>query len=101
MQSFLHHASKNKLINPTLKKYFEQVDMMTPPNSNIVFRLDINGLRAYAVLMVLFFHFKIPGFNAGFLGVDIFFVISGFLMTAIICSSLEKRRVGKECRIRW
>ena len=64
--------------------------MMTPRNSNIGFRLDINGLRAYAVLMVLFFHFKVPGFNAGFLGVDIFFVISGFLMTAIICSSLEK-----------
>jgi hypothetical protein len=82
MQSFLHHASKNKLINPTLKKYFEQVDMMTPPNSNIGFRLDINGLRAYAVLMVLFFHFKVPGFNAGFLGVDIFFVISGGLTDA-------------------
>ena len=63
---------------------------MASPNSNIAFRSDINGLRAYAVLLVLFFHFRIPGFNAGFFGVDIFFVISGFLMTAIICSSLEK-----------
>jgi len=35
--------------------------MMTPPNSNIGFRLDINGLRAYAVLMVLFFTSKFQG----------------------------------------
>lgn len=54
------------------------------------FRTDINGLRAYAVIAVLLFHFQIPGFSAGFLGVDIFFVISGFLMTAIIVKGLER-----------
>ncbi|AZV95507.1 O-antigen acetylase [Bordetella sp. J329] len=48
------------------------------------FRNDINGLRCVAVLLVLFFHFLIPGFGAGFLGVDIFFVISGYLMTGIL-----------------
>lgn len=54
------------------------------------FRTDINGLRAWAVIVVLFFHFKIPGFSAGFIGVDIFFVISGFLMTGIILRGLEQ-----------
>lgn len=56
------------------------------------FRADINGLRGYAVLAVVLFHFDIPGFSGGFVGVDIFFVISGFLMTSIIVSRLEQQR---------
>lgn len=54
------------------------------------FRYDINGLRAYAVILVVLFHFGIIGFAAGFIGVDIFFVISGFLMTSIVIKSLDK-----------
>ena len=49
----------------------------------------IDGLRALAVLAVLFFHFGTPGFAAGYLGVDIFFVISGFLISRLILKDLE------------
>ncbi|SMY17490.1 acyltransferase family protein [Photobacterium aquimaris] len=58
------------------------------------FRNDINGLRAVAVIAVVLFHFnpvwiRIPG---GFAGVDVFFVISGFLMTSIIFRGLANNR---------
>ena len=54
------------------------------------FRADINGLRAAAVALVVLYHFHTRGFEGGFVGVDIFFVISGFLMTGIIFNKLEK-----------
>lgn len=62
---------------------------MKPLSTPISYRHDINGLRAWAVIAVLLFHFKVPGVSAGFIGVDVFFVISGFLMTAIIIKGLE------------
>src|SRR5690606_5663732 len=61
---------------------------MEPPVSS-AFRTDINGLRAWAVLLVVLFHFQIPGFSAGFLGVDVFFVISGYLMASILFAGLS------------
>lgn len=57
--------------------------------SAVNFRKDINGLRAWAVMVVVLFHFGVPGFAGGFVGVDIFFVISGFLMTNILIKKLE------------
>ena len=53
------------------------------------FRADINGLRAVAILLVVLFHFSVPGFSAGFIGVDVFFVISGFLITQILLAGEE------------
>lgn len=53
------------------------------------FLKEINGLRAWAVTLVVLYHFGVPGFSGGFVGVDIFFVISGFLMTKIIGRGLE------------
>lgn len=58
--------------------------------SPVAFRQDINGLRAWAVIAVLLFHFSLIGLPGGFVGVDIFFVISGFLMTQIIVVGHEK-----------
>lgn len=58
----------------------------------MTFRHDINGLRAIAVIAVVLYHFGVSGFNGGFAGVDIFFVISGYLMTRIILSKIEQNR---------
>ncbi len=54
------------------------------------YRRDIDGLRALAILPVLLFHFDIPGFSGGFVGVDIFFVISGFLIGGILWAELQE-----------
>ena len=53
------------------------------------FRYDINGLRALSVVIVVLFHFFPDLLPGGFVGVDIFFVISGFLMTSIVTSRLR------------
>lgn len=55
------------------------------------FRQDINLLRGVAILSVVLYHFAPALLPGGFVGVDIFFVISGFLMTKIISTGLEKR----------
>ncbi len=48
------------------------------------FRPDVEGLRAVAVLLVVLFHSDVPGFSGGFVGVDVFFVISGFVITGVL-----------------
>src|SRR5215213_6077743 len=56
------------------------------------FRLDINALRALSVIAVVGFHFQIPGFAGGFVGVDVFLVITGYLMTAKVLNELKLDR---------
>lgn len=58
----------------------------------VKYRPDIDGLRALAVFPVIFFHAGHPWFTGGFLGVDVFFVISGFLITSFIVTSLQDGR---------
>lgn len=52
------------------------------------YRLEIDGLRALAVLPVIFFHAGFDMFRGGYIGVDVFFVISGYLITSIIINQL-------------
>ncbi|BEH72986.1 hypothetical protein GBS0709_21030 [Edwardsiella tarda] len=56
------------------------------------YRRDIDGLRALAIILVMIFHGGLGLFPSGFIGVDIFFVISGFLITSIIKGDIEKGR---------
>jgi peptidoglycan/LPS O-acetylase OafA/YrhL len=55
------------------------------------YRKEIDGLRALAVVPVLMFHAGIRGFGGGYVGVDIFFVISGYLITGLILNELDAR----------
>ena len=56
------------------------------------YRSEVDGLRAVAVIPVLLFHAGVPGFEGGFIGVDIFFVISGFLIGGILLEELDRGR---------
>lgn len=56
------------------------------------YRAEVDGLRAIAVIPVILFHAGAPGFAGGYVGVDIFFVISGYLITSIIMKDVERQR---------
>lgn len=56
------------------------------------YRREIDGLRAVAVLPVILFHAGVPAFGGGFVGVDVFFVISGYLITGILLNDLAQQR---------
>ena len=61
---------------------------------------ELDGLRAIAILLVLLFHLNVPGFSLGWSGVNLFFVISGFLITGILLDSKEKPHYFKNFYIR-
>lgn len=63
--------------------------LQNSPTTN--FRYDINALRAIAIIGVVLYHFKLIVFEGGFTGVDVFFVISGYLMSRIILNRIDNR----------
>ena len=56
------------------------------------YRDDIDGLRAVAVILIVFFHVRLSNVPGGFIGVDVFFVISGFLITSLITREIAENR---------
>lgn len=62
----------------------------------IEYQAEVDGLRAIAVLGVIFFHASFEFFTGGYIGVDVFFVISGYLISGIILSQLESGRFSLE-----
>jgi peptidoglycan/LPS O-acetylase OafA/YrhL len=62
------------------------------PARSAKYRADVDGLRAVAVTAVIFFHLGIPTFQNGFVGVDVFYVISGYLITSLIAKDLAAGR---------
>ena len=66
--------------------------VQTATKSGLKYRADIDGLRAVAVLSVLAFHIGLTEFKGGFVGVDVFFVISGYLISSIIFAEINASR---------
>jgi peptidoglycan/LPS O-acetylase OafA/YrhL len=60
-----------------------------PLKSPLVYRPDLDGLRSLAILPVVFYHYGLSGVSGGFVGVDVFFVISGFLITSLLLRDIE------------
>ncbi len=51
----------------------------------------VDGLRAFAVMPVILYHVGVTAISGGFLGVDVFFVISGYLITAILLQEIDSK----------
>ena len=66
--------------------------LMNKNTSRDRFRPDIQALRALAVVLVILYHFDLLATYGGYIGVDVFFVISGYLISSLLARELEERR---------
>src|ERR1700688_3233174 len=64
-------------------------DNQGPQSARLAFRPDLEGLRGIAILLVVGYHVGVPGFGGGYIGVDVFFVLSGYLITGLLWRELE------------
>src|SRR5215471_3502329 len=65
------------------------IDPGPRPSTPQTFRPDIEGLRGVAILLVVFYHLEIVGFSGGYVGVDVFFVLSGYLITGLLLKEIQ------------
>jgi peptidoglycan/LPS O-acetylase OafA/YrhL len=87
-------AMTSTLIRPTAP-----VERQAAPTPVLAYRPALDGLRAIAVLAVIGYHIDLPGLRGGFLGVDLFFVLSGALITALLLLEHDVR--GRIDRVRF
>jgi peptidoglycan/LPS O-acetylase OafA/YrhL len=86
----------------------EPPDQVSLPNLRKTRNPGLDGIRALAVLAVIGFHFRTPGIEHGYIGVDMFFTLSGFLITGLFYQEFEqigtiriKRFLGRRVRRLW
>ena len=65
------------------------LEPLRAPGERPAWRADIEGLRGVAVLLVVLYHAAIPGFTGGYVGVDVFFALSGYLITGLLAAEVE------------
>jgi peptidoglycan/LPS O-acetylase OafA/YrhL len=75
----------------TVDRYTARGDEAGTAPGDRLFRPDVQGLRAVAILLVVLYHAGIPGIGGGYVGVDVFFVISGFVITGVLLREREAR----------
>lgn len=68
----------------------------TPQRTRLYYRPDIDGIRGAAAILVIGYHAHVPGFEGGFIGVDLFFVVSGFVIAGLLMGELSRNG-----RINW
>ncbi|MGA8258101.1 MAG: acyltransferase family protein [Nocardioides sp.] len=78
-QSDRNPAAKQKLVEKT-----------TPSKTRSEYRPDIDGIRGAAAIMVMGFHAKVPGFEGAYIGLDLFFVVSGYVITGLLMYEFQK-----------
>ena len=79
------------LYAPRFKSIVASASVDRPrPDGHPAYRPEIDGLRALAILPVVLFHLHVAGFAGGYVGVDVFFVISGYLITSLIQQELDR-----------
>ena len=100
LRSLLHGEGVHGLGSSALdERFLASGDQAGTAPGDRRFRPDVEGLRAVAVLLVVFYHAGFPRVTGGFIGVDVFFVISGFVITGLLAArTIRQPTAPRSCR---